>query len=176
MKQYTPVFDDFFKQATKIYFPDDEIDWLFFKAQGIVESGLNPHAVSSCGAMGIMQLMPFTAEEMKVANAFNAEKNILGGIGYFKKMWLRWKSKEGAERIKFSLASYNAGYWNIRKAEGIAKYKKRGTASRWEEVAGVLHYITGGKARETKNYVRRVLEVWNELKLASKLEKFNKLA
>ncbi len=62
------------------------------------------HAVSHAGAMGVMQLMPATAEQMGVADPFDAAANIDGGVRYL--AWL-WKRYDGdAARV---VAAYNAG-------------------------------------------------------------------
>jgi soluble lytic murein transglycosylase-like protein len=58
----------------------------------MAESSYNPRAVSPKGAVGLMQLMPNTAESLGVANSFNPEQNIQGGTKYLKKLidQIRW--------------------------------------------------------------------------------------
>jgi len=51
-----------------------------------VESGWNPHAVSTKGAVGLMQLMPATAVTFGVANRFDTEQNIRGGVAYLARL------------------------------------------------------------------------------------------
>src|SRR6266508_6179298 len=51
-----------------------------------VESGWNPHAVSTKGAVGLMQLMPATAVTFGVANRFDIEQNIRGGVAYLARL------------------------------------------------------------------------------------------
>jgi soluble lytic murein transglycosylase len=69
-----------------------------------VESGYNPSAVSEKGAMGLMQLMPGTAEDMQVKEPFEAGDNIMGGSRYLRKMLDIFDGD-----LKLSLAAYNAG-------------------------------------------------------------------
>ena len=68
------------------------------------ESNFNPKAVSRKGARGLMQLMPATAERLGVANAFDPEENIRGGVQHF-----RWLMDNFNNDLDLSLAAYNAG-------------------------------------------------------------------
>jgi hypothetical protein len=73
-------------------------------AVAYAESGLAPHRVSHAGAMGLMQLMPDTANDLRVADPFDSEQNIDGGVRYLADLWRRYRG----DRVRV-VAAYNAG-------------------------------------------------------------------
>ena len=80
------------------------LDPMLMKAVVEVESAYNPYAVSPKGAMGLMQLMPFTARRFGVKDAFNVSENLHGGARY-----LRWLLDRYNGNVRLALAAYNAG-------------------------------------------------------------------
>jgi soluble lytic murein transglycosylase-like protein len=70
----------------------------------VVESGFNSHAVSKRGAVGLMQLMPATANRFGVSNPYDARQNVHGGARYLKFLIDRF-----GHDIRLALAAYNAG-------------------------------------------------------------------
>jgi soluble lytic murein transglycosylase-like protein len=81
------------------------------------ESGYRPDAVSSAGAVGVMQLMPDTARALGVSDSFDARQNIDGGVRYLKEMLRVF----GGDTAK-ALAAYNAGPEAVRKYGGVPPY------------------------------------------------------
>lgn len=82
-----------------------------------VESNYNPHAISSKGAQGLMQLIPSTARRFGVADAFNPLDNIQGGARY-----LRYLLDLYNWDLQLALAAYNAGEAAVAKFGGVPPY------------------------------------------------------
>ena len=108
-----------------------EIDPQLVDAIIKVESEYNPRAVSSKGAMGLMQLIPETAQRFGVANPFDPQDNIQGGVSYLKYLLDLF----GGD-LPRSLAAYNAGEGAVQRWGGIPSYP------------------------ETKDYVRKVTHIY----------------
>ncbi len=108
-------FSEIIKEASQAYGIDEDV----IKAVIQQESSFNPQAVSSCGALGLMQLMPATAQSLGVADPFNAEENIMAGTRY-----LRDKLDEFNGNLALALAAYNAGSGAVRKYGGVPPYKE----------------------------------------------------
>lgn len=94
------------------------------------ESGFNPMAVSSCGAQGLMQLMPGTAKTHGVRNAYDAEENIVGGVKH-----LRLLLDRHGRSLPRVLAAYNAGSYAVDRHRGIPPIQET-----QDYVARVLRY------------------------------------
>lgn len=114
------------------------IDGDFIKAIIKQESGFNPNATSKKGAMGLMQLMPKTAQSLGVIDAYDPSQNIEGGVKYLKGLLDRFDNNQ-----ELALAAYNAGPNAVKKYGGIPPYK------------------------ETQNYVKAIMATYNKVKEAS---------
>jgi soluble lytic murein transglycosylase-like protein len=103
------------------------------------ESGFNIRAVSPKGAQGLMQLMPQTASQLGVKNAFDPQANLEAGTRYLRELLERYNF----DLIK-ALAAYNAGPQRVEQYNGVPPYY------------------------ETKAYVARIVRDFNKKKLAAK--------
>jgi soluble lytic murein transglycosylase-like protein len=81
------------------------------------ESNYDAFAISSAGAMGLMQLMPATALQYGVRNVFDPAQNIEGGVRYLKDLVTLYAGK-----THLVLAAYNAGQQAVRKYKGVPPY------------------------------------------------------
>ena len=83
------------------------------------ESSWNPRAISHKGAVGLMQLIPGTAEQMGVRNAFDPQENLEGGVRYLRSLLERYDGD-----LHLSLAAYNAGERAVDRAGGVPRYRE----------------------------------------------------
>lgn len=110
---------------------DQNLDPKLVRALIQAESGYNVKAVSNKGAIGLMQLMPDTASELKIRNPYDPDQNIRGGT-----LYLRQMIDHFAGKVELAIAAYNAGPGAVEKHGGIPPFA------------------------ETRDYVRRVLALW----------------
>ena len=88
------------------------VDYLLMMAQGFQESTLDQNAKSSVGAIGVMQLMAATGDQMKVGDIHQEEANIHAGVKYIRFMVDKYFANEpmtDTNKVLFAFASYNAG-------------------------------------------------------------------
>src|ERR1700719_1441945 len=105
------------------------------------ESGFNTHAVSPKGARGLMQLMPATANQLGVNDAFDPQANVDGGSRYLRELLERYNF----DLVK-ALAAYNAGPLRVEQYQGVPPF------------------------RETRAYVARIVHEYNTKKIAQEKE------
>lgn len=106
------------------------VDSELVKAIATAESGINQNAISQVGAVGVMQLMPETAEGLGV-NPYDERENIYGGARYLRQLLDKFNGS-----LTQTIAAYNAGPGAVQQYGGVPPYA------------------------ETQNYVGRVMDIY----------------
>lgn len=102
------------------------VDARFIMAIFATESGFKVNAKSRAGAMGIGQLMPGTARDLGVRNAYDPEQNIQGAVKLIQQHWQTYSQKtdDFGKFISLVCAAYNAGPGAVKKYGGVPPYKE----------------------------------------------------
>ena len=108
-----------------------QVDPALVRAVIETESNWNPAAVSRKGALGLMQLIPTTAQRFGANNALSPKQNVDAGVKYLKTLLERYNGN-----LDLALAAYNAGEGAVDRAHGVPAF------------------------RETRNYVQKVQDAY----------------
>jgi soluble lytic murein transglycosylase-like protein len=138
---YTSNFENFIVSASARHSIDPDLIRAVIKT----ESDFNSNARSSKGAMGLMQLMPDTARQHNVLDAYNPLENIEGGARHLRLLLSRYRGN-----LELSLAAYNAGINAVERHGGIPPYVETR-----QYVRRVLHFYDGYRETGLQN-VRQV--------------------
>lgn len=115
--QETRLFRDEYSEAIEPAAQQFGVDPALVRAVIHAESGFNAKAKSPKGAMGLMQLMPATAREVGVGDAFVPAQNIRGGVRYLASLLARFRND-----TTLATAAYNAGPEAVEKYSGVPPY------------------------------------------------------
>ena len=156
-----------------------EWDWRLLASLVYQESQFDPKITSWAGAMGLMQVMPTTGKELGAKDLLNPQENVKAGGAFLRRLQGMWdRIPNPSERMKFILASYNAGPGHVLDAQRLAQ-KLGKDPQKWEgNVAECLllksepkyyndEVVQSGYCRgsEPYNYVQEILDRYEEYKL-----------
>lgn len=111
----TTSLDDIFRRASEKY----NISYEFLTAVAKAESDFDPNCVSSAGAKGIMQVMPYEAKELGITDVFDPEQNIMGAA---KLLAAHLEKFDGDTTL--AAAAYNAGSGRVKQYGGVPPFKE----------------------------------------------------
>jgi membrane-bound lytic murein transglycosylase F len=163
-------------------------DWRLILAIMKQESRFSHRAESHKGASGLMQIMPVTEQEvaskLDLEDLSHPENNIRGGIFYLRRLYQMFEGAGEADRIKLTLAAYNAGVSRVYDAQEMAAYLNE-QPTNWTAVRDALPLLSKryytlhrivwnqdkprsgwfGGARETIKYVTAVMDYYDDYRL-----------
>ena len=143
----TPGMPSPFDEMIRVIADRYGLEYALVKAVIKAESGFNHLAVSRKGAQGLMQLMPDTAAEVRVQDAFTPQDNIEGGVKYLRRLLDRYDGN-----LALAVAAYNAGPMRVDEVGGIPDI-----AETCEYLARVLRYRLG-YLRESAGVARPIAD------------------
>lgn len=150
-------------------------DWKMFAALIWSESRFRIQASSPRGALGLMQMMPRTADRYDIENLLDPKENIEAGAAYIARLQNKFRDTalNNEELVKFTLAAYNAGEGRIYDCINLARSQGI-NPSTWDGLCAVLPQMSQdsikfvedvrhGKfmGRETMAYVKAVLNQYD---------------
>jgi membrane-bound lytic murein transglycosylase F len=190
-----PVLDAATRQIVRSYGPTIKMyskkygfDWRFALAIMKAESNFSDTAESHRGASGLMQIMPATqlelAERLEIENILEPQSNIRAGIFYLSRLQKIFMDAEENDRLRLTLAAYNAGPGRVLDAREVARYLND-DPDRWQAVKSTLpllskqYYTLHQKVwkgnvprsgsfsnhRETITYVEKTMRFYDEYRL-----------
>jgi membrane-bound lytic murein transglycosylase MltF len=148
------------QQVFKKYGQQYDLDHLLMMAQGYQESRLNQAVRSRVGAIGVMQVMPATAKELKVGDVRQLETNVHAGVKYIRFVIDQYYANEpmdAVNKVLFAFAAYNCGPGRVRQLR--AEAAKRGlNPNVWFN--NVEHIAAERIGRETVQYVSNIYKYY----------------
>ena len=163
-------------------------DWRLILAVIKQESRFSTVARSKRGAEGLMQIMPSTGEEvarmLEIKDMNHPRENIRGGIYYLRTLYDHFETADEGDRIKLTLAAYNAGIGRIYDAQELAAYM-HDNPLRWQSIKDALPLLSKryytlhksvwqqdkpkagwfGKSNQTVAYVENIMEFYDGYRL-----------
>lgn len=152
-------------------------DWRMLAAVVYQESKFSINTSSHRGARGLMQVMPSTAKYYGIDNLLDPDKNLKAGTSHLKRLQRMFDKCEmdDVEKIKFTLAAYNAGEGRIADCRRFAEAKSADSNS-WDEIVNLIPLMREDSIREEESvklgkfqgyetiaYVENIMELYNAI-------------
>ena len=162
----------------KVWSDSAALDWRFVSAVIYHESRFKHDAVSKRGATGLMQMMPSTAEYFGADSLLDASESVMAGTRYLRSLYNRYGSvaADEKERMKLTLAAYNAGGGRVKDLINYARYRGKDPGY-WENIVSVIPEMSADsilfvdtvklgkfKGVETIAYVKAVMARYEKFK------------
>ena len=184
----TEAFMRLYGPTVKRYAGRYSVDWRLVLATVKQESGFSADVISHRGATGLMQIMPVTSVELSrilnLEDMSHPHDNIRGGVYYMGKLHKLFPGAEEGDRIKLTLAAYNAGMGRVFDAQALAAHLRMNPLS-WESVKSALPLLSRrnqalhrtvwsqdrprsgwfSNPEETLQYVENVMHNYNDYRL-----------
>ena len=155
---HTRIILESYGTTIKTYARKYGFDWRLILAVMKQESGFFPRAESEKGASGLMQMMPFTSEEvgreLEIEDMAHPMNNIRGGIFYLSRLYGLFEGTRENDRIRLALAAYNAGIGRVYDAQEMAAYF-HDNPREWRSVRDALPLLS-------KRYYTLHKHVWTQ--------------
>jgi membrane-bound lytic murein transglycosylase F len=132
-------------------------DWRLIAAQIYQESHFQPQAQSTAGAMGLMQLMPATADMLRVKDPMHPDINIRSGVRHLRYLHDSFPDAAEPDRTYIALAAYNTGLGHVLDARKLAKEQGL-DPDRWSSLVETLPLLRFRKyySKATYGYTRGI--------------------
>ena len=153
-------------------------DWRLLASQIYQESRFDPQAESWAGAQGLMQIMPATADDMRIDDPTDPEQSLRGGAEYLNLMYQQFNDiPDPLDRVLFTMAAYNCGLGHVKDAQRLAKANGLDPLIWFDQVEEAMlalslprnykksfvkyGYVNG---REPVNYIAQIVERYEHYK------------
>jgi membrane-bound lytic murein transglycosylase MltF len=137
-----------------------DVDYVLMMAQGYQESQLDQNAKSHVGAIGVMQVMPATAKDLKVGDVRKIDSNVHAGVKYIRFMMDEYFKDEPMDRLNkglFAFAAYNCGPGRMRQLRKEAQARGLNPNVWFNNVERIAGERVG---RETVQYVSNIYKYY----------------
>ena len=159
------AYQPLFHQVAVQYWDDTGHSWHLLHALAQAESSFRPAVVSHVGAVGLLQVMPATWQEIRQqaipslgTDLTDPRDNIRAGGHYLRQMYNLWRAERpDRDRILLALASYNAGAGHLLTAQRLA-----GGANLFAPIAEQLPEVTGSHAAGTIRYAHKIVHQYTQ--------------